>query len=189
MPLWHRFGLAILVLLASVSQAAAQEAGQGSADNLGPWKITNTILFAIGLGFLIAKYAPAFFNARSADIQKAIKDATGLKMDADLRYSEIDRKMATLAEEIARIRDQARIDMEREHARVRQETEQGIHRIQQNVAAEIEAFRQEGMRKVRQQTAQTALTVAEQQLRNRLAATTPDDLIHEFVALVERGNN
>src|SRR5947209_1006757 len=74
-------------------------------NTLGPWRIANTLLFAAVFGWFLYRTAPKFFNARSADIQKAIKDATGLKIEADFRYSEVDRKMATLAEEVKRMRN------------------------------------------------------------------------------------
>jgi F-type H+-transporting ATPase subunit b len=158
-------------------------------DTFGPWKVANTAIFVIVLGYLLSKSAPKFFNARSGDIQKAIKDATGLKIEADFRYSEIDRKMATLAEEVKKIRKEAAAEMEREHARVRRDTEEGVKRISHHVTAEIEAFRKEGMRKVRQQTAQSAVAFAERQLRDRMAGGEPGDLIQDFVHLVEQGKN
>ncbi|MBV9082741.1 MAG: ATP synthase F0 subunit B [Acidobacteriaceae bacterium] len=179
----------LLLFAVAAPEAFAQQSKVDETalmDRFGPWKIINTALFAIGLGLLIAKYAPAFFNARSADIQKAIRDATGLKMEADLRYSEIDRKMATLAQEVKRMRDQAAAEMEREHAKVRLETQQGIQRIHHNVMAEIEAFRQEGVRKVRQGTAQAALSLAERRLQDRVAPGEQDQLLREFIHLVER---
>jgi F0F1-type ATP synthase membrane subunit b/b' len=150
------------------------------------WKLINTAIFAVLLGYYIAKSAPRFFNARSADIQRAIKDATGLKMDADLRYSEADRKMATLAEAISRLRAEAAAEMEREHQRVRHETEQERDRIDHNVAAEIEAFRLAGIRQVRRRTATAALDLAEQQLRER-APGHEGDFLHDFVNIVEGG--
>ena len=181
---------AVLLLVTGAPHASAQESSaQETAllDRVGPWKIINFALFAIGLGLLLAKYAPAFFNARSADIQKAIRDATGLKMDADLRYSEIDRKMATLAQEVKRLRDEAAGEMEREHNRVRQDTAGGIERIHHNVMAEIEAFRQEGMRKVRRQTARAALELAERRIESRGGSGEQDHLLAEFIHLVEQG--
>ena len=153
------------------------------------WKVINTALFVIGLGYLLRRSAPAFFNARSADIQKAIKDATGLKIEADFRYSEIDRKMATLTEEIGRMRAQSAAAMEREHERMRQDTAVETQRLQHNVAAELEAFRNEGIRKVRQQTAQAAFALAEQRLRDKLTGAESDDRVHDFVQLVELGKN
>ncbi|MDQ2776521.1 MAG: ATP synthase F0 subunit B [Acidobacteriota bacterium] len=180
------------LLLSVCSQAAfAKGSDEQISEPAGDmkWKVINTALFVIGLGYLLRRSAPAFFNARSADIQKAIQDATGLKIEADFRYSEIDRKMATLTEEIGRMRAQSAAAMEREHERMRQDTAVEIQRLQQNIAAELEAFRNEGIRKVRRQTAQAAFALAEQRLRDKLAGSESDDLVRDFVQLVERGKN
>ena len=180
------------LLFAGASHIVAQEtAAQETAalDTVTKWKIINALIFAAGLGWFIWKYAPAFFNARSADIQKAIKDATGLKIEADFRYSEIDRKMATLADEIRRLREQSKIEMERDHERFRHETQAQIEHIHHNVSAEIDAFRQEGVQQVRRHTAQLALQSAERRLTQRFESGEPEDLLQDFIHLVERGKN
>jgi F0F1-type ATP synthase membrane subunit b/b' len=182
--------LAGLVLLAAAFHAAAQVPTQqetAAMDTVTLWKIANTLIFAAGLGYLIAKYAPAFFNARSSEIQKAIQDATGLKIEAEFRSSEIDRKMAGLAEEVKNLRQQYAGELEREHQRFWQETQAQIEHIHRNVSAEIEALRLEAMRRVRQRTAQLALEVAEHRLQDRVALERQDDFVHDFVQLVERG--
>ncbi|MGI9071332.1 MAG: hypothetical protein ACR2JB_08460 [Bryobacteraceae bacterium] len=182
--------LAALLLLAATRYAAAQvptPQETAAMDAVTRWKIANTLIFAIGLGYLIAKYAPAFFNARSSEIQKAIQDATGLKIEAEFRSSEIDRKMAGLAEEVKKLRQQYEGELEREHERFRQEADAEMQHIHRNVAAEIEALRLEGTRRVRQHTAQLALALAERRLQDRAAREPQDDLVQDFVDLVERG--
>lgn len=183
--------LAAFSLVFAVPRAFAQETPEETVvlDAVTRWKIINTALFVIGLGYLIAKFAPRFFNARSADIQKAIQDATGLRIEAEFRYSEIDRKMATLADEIKRMREQAAIEMERAHQRFRHETELEIEHIHANTRAEIDALRQEGADQVRRHTAQLALDSAERRLRDRLASQDSTPLIDDFIRLVERGKN
>ena len=168
-------------------ETAAQETG--ILDAVTRWKIINTAIFLAGLGWLIWKYAPAFFNARSADIQKAIKDATGLKLEADFRYSEVDRKMATLGDQVKRMREESARELEHQHNRLQQETQLEIERIHRNVAAETEAFRREGMYQVRRHTAQLALQSAEQQLQDRFRGSEPEDLLRNFIRLVEQGKN
>lgn len=148
------------------------------------WEIANFVIFLGLLSWGIAKSAPKFFNARSADIQRAIQEATGLKLDADFRYSEADRKLAALAEEIRRIREQAQLEFEREHEQVRAETRQELDRLSRNVEAEIEAFRAAGAARARQRAADTALALAEQQLRER-AAGQNQRFVNEFVHLVD----
>jgi F-type H+-transporting ATPase subunit b len=182
--------ISIVLLILGVPHLLAQETqAQETAalDAVTRWKIINTAIFVAALGYFLWKYAPAFFNARSADIQKAIKDATGLKMEAEFRYSEIDRKMATLAEEVKKMRERAAGEMERQHERFRHETQSEITHIQHNVAAEIEAFRQQGMIQVRQRTAELALEQAEKRLRERSAFAEGDDSVEDFIHLVERG--
>lgn len=188
--LWLCFCAAMLVL-AAAPHAFAQESQQENValDAVTRWKIANACIFVIGLGFLFWKYAPAFFNARSADIQKAIQDATGLKIEAEFRYSEIDRKMATLADEVKRLRRQSAAEMEREHQRFRHDTEMEIEHIYRNVAAEIDAFQNEGTRQIRRHTAQLALNLAERQLQDRFRSDEPAEFLQDFVHLVERGNN
>lgn len=158
-------------------------------DRVGKLKIINFSLFAIAIGYVLVKYSPRFFNARSADIQKAIQDATGLKLEADFRYSEIDRKMATLAEAVKKLREEASAEMQRAHERVLRQTQEEVAHINHNVAAETEAFEKEGADRVRRRAAQLALTAAERRLAERFAQGEPPGILQEFVHLVEQSKN
>jgi F-type H+-transporting ATPase subunit b len=158
-------------------------------DEVTKWKIINFAIFIIALGYAFIKLAPRFFNARSADIQKAIKNATGLKMDADFRYSEIDRKMANLAAEVERLRAESKAEMQREHERFRRETTEEVERIRHHATADIDALRAEGAGHVRQHTAQLAFALAERRLRDRFAASEPEDMLRDFANLVAGGKN
>ena len=198
-PIRALLPLAFLIFLFQPSLISAQEqpkdyavAEKGESPAPGKvflWKVLNTGIFAIAMAAIIAKTAPGFFSARSADIQRAIKEATGLKIAADFRYSESDRKLATLADQVKRLRLEAAEIMERDHRRILQETDQELEHIHANVAAEIEAFRAEGRQKIRRHTAQLALASAERRLRDRLSSGQFDNLVGDFVHLVEGGNN
>ena len=184
--------LLFLLLLAGLTMWGAPEPAKTEAakeDGILIWKIVNFAIFAGGIGYLIAKYSPAFFNARSSDIQKAIQDATGLKLNADLRYSEIDRKMANLASEVSKLRAEAQEEMEREHARMIAQTREEIAYIDRSTIAEIEALRAEGADKLRVHVSREALDLAEARLRERFAASDQKDLLRDFVQLVDRGKN
>jgi F-type H+-transporting ATPase subunit b len=183
---------AALLCVAGGTHARADELSpeeQAALDRVGRWKIVNFSLFAIGLGYAWVKYSPRVFNARSADIQKAIKDATGLKIEADFRYSEIDRKMATLADAVKKLREEGALEMQREHERFSQQTQDEISHINRNVAAQTEAFQKEGADRVRRHAAQLALSLAERRLQERFASGEPPELLRDFVHLVERGRN
>jgi F-type H+-transporting ATPase subunit b len=178
----------ICVLRAALPQENSPQE-TAALDVVSRWKIANTIIFVIGLAYLLVKFAPAFFNARSADIQKAIQDSMGLKIEAEFRYSEIDRRMAGLADEVNQLRRQAAAEMEREHAAFRQDTEMEIERIRHSIAAEIDAFRKDELREIRRHTADVALQLAERRMRDRLASAEPRNFLDDFVRLVEQGKN
>ena len=157
------------------------------------WHLINSAIFGAALVYALWKYSPAFFNARSAEIQKAIQDATGLKIQADFRYSEVDRKMATLPAEVARMREQARIEMGREQQRRREETQQELRHIENSLQAEIAASRSEGSLQIRRKAARMALDLAERQLQTGASAggdtAINQGLLGDFIHLIERGKN
>ena len=154
-----------------------------------PWSLINFAIFAVLFGWALMKLGPGFFNARSADIQKAIKDATGLKIEADFRYSEIDKRMANLPAEVEKLRAEARSNMQRVHEHLLAETREEEERIRRSTAAEIDALRDEGMQQVRLTAAQRAFGLAEKRLVERFAASDSEDMLHDFANLVERGKN
>ena len=184
-----QFGAVLFGFVLQLSAQESQAQETAALDAVTKWKIINTAIFAVLVGWFLWKFAPRFFNARSADIQKAIKDATGLKLEADYRYSEVDRKMASLAEEVKRMREQAQIEWDREHERLRKEADSDIAHIRQNVANEVEAFRLEGSQRLRRHTADLALQLAERRLHERFAQPGSGNLIDNFIHLVERGKN
>ena len=187
--LLHIFAASVLCCV-SVPQLGAQSpSGKEAAqeENEFTWHLINSIIFAAVLGYGIWKYAPAFFNARSEDIQRAIKDATGLKLQADFRHSEIDRKMATLPDEIRRMREVSRVAMDREHGRRRDETARELQHIQDSLRAEIAAAEEEASRQIRRRTAALAIESAERRLRERGPGGTGKDVVGDFIRLVERG--
>jgi len=168
--------------------AQDKPAETGETGNFG-WEVANFVLFAGLIGYFIVKYAASFFNARSADIQKAIQEATGLKLNADLRYSEIDRKMANLSSEVGKLRAEAQQEMGREHQRMLAQTKEEIAYIQRSTVAEIEGLRNEGADRLRVHATTEALARAETRLRERFANSDQQDQLAEFVNLVERGKN
>jgi len=153
------------------------------------WTLINFAMFVGLLTWGLVKFAPSFFEARSLDIQKAIKDATGLKIEADFRYSEIDKQMANLPAEMERLKSEARSNMQQVHASMLEETRQDEARIRASAAAEIAALQQQGQQEVRLLAAQRAFGLAEKRLAERYASSDSGDMLREFANLVERGKN
>lgn len=178
------FVAAVAAPLYSQQRESAARQEEAESEKLAGRKWINFALLVAGLGYLIAKKTPAFFNARTEEIQKAIKDATGLKMDADFRSSEIDRRMATLAQEIQKLREAAKADMERESRRIDAETLAALHRIQQHTTQEIESLRHQAALLVRDHAVRLATDLAISRLRDRPEQIKQNELVHAFAANV-----
>src|SRR5262245_5874476 len=71
------------------AEQASEHASEGSTD---VWKWANFVILAIGLGYLIVKNLPPFFQSRTKEIQAGIAEAQQLKRDADKRAAEIDAR-------------------------------------------------------------------------------------------------
>jgi F0F1-type ATP synthase membrane subunit b/b' len=176
----------------SHDETPEKEAEDSSTTGIGQdliFKWINFGIFAGGLGYFIVKKGPAFFNARTADIQKAIKDATGLKLEADFRSSEIDRKMATLGAEVQKLREESKVEMGREHRRIQDETELGVQRLQQHLTLELASLQQNGRTELRRHTSELAVSMAASKLRDQLRLDDHSRLIGLFADAVAQGKN
>jgi F-type H+-transporting ATPase subunit b len=190
----HLLGIALFGLLCLPVYSYSQETPQkddssssssesGGDENLG-LKWFNFAVLAAGLGYLAFKYAPAFFNARTDAIQKAIKDATGLKMDADFRSSEIDRKMATLSAEVSKLRAGADAEMRAEQERLAKETGQSLEQIRRHEAQEIASLEHTARLELSRHTAELAVAMAASRLRDRLTPADQEALVSRFAGQV-----
>jgi F0F1-type ATP synthase membrane subunit b/b' len=183
MKRWLWIGLFVVVTLTpaySAQIAKSERMEEAETEKLAGWKWANFALLVAGLGYFFVKKAPAFFNARTEEIQKAIKDATGLKMDADFRSSEIDKRMATLAEEVQKLRAVARADMEHEGQRIEAETRATLQRIHEHTLREIESLNQQAALAVREHAVRLATELAVTELRERPDQIDQNELIRGF---------
>ncbi|HXP88947.1 MAG TPA: ATP synthase F0 subunit B [Bryobacteraceae bacterium] len=177
----------VILMLGAASLLAQESAGaQKPEDNTNLWKWANFAILAAGLGYFIGKHAPGMFKARTAEIQKGIAEAQQVKRDAEKRAAEVDAKMTRLGADIEAFRAQAKTEMEREGARIRQETTAQIEKIHQQSALEIEFAGKTARRELREYAAQLALDLAKQRIQQRMTPALDAALVAGFVADLER---
>jgi len=175
----------LLVLLWVPALVLASEEGGHGAPSMTGWKWANFALLAGGLGYLIAKKAPAFFQGRTAEIQKGIADAAKLKADADARAAAIEKKMAELGAEIEALRAGARKESEAESERLREETARQFAKIQAQAEREIASAAKAARMELKTEAAELAIGLAEKQLLGRITAQAGRGLVADFVKDLE----
>lgn len=171
----------LFVAVACFGQEAQNQAAQAGQDSNETWRWINFAILAVGLFYLLIKNLPPYFQARSESIRKDIAEAQKLKQESDLRAAEIDKKVAGLGAEIEAFRKQSIEEMDREGARIRQDTAAQIQKINDQVQVEIESASKAARRELRLYASNLSLDLAAQRVRARLDANSEAALIDNFI--------
>ncbi len=173
--------LAAMLLLGATAIHAQEKVDEPiSKDEMLVWKWANFVILAGGAAYLLRKHLPKFFQDRTAEIQKDITEAQAQKQAAEKRAAEMDARLNTLGADIETFRVQAKIEMEREATRIRQETAHQIEKLQKQAEQEIESAGNLASRELHAYAARLALDLAEQRIRTRLDASTEAGLVDDF---------
>ncbi|MFM2125247.1 MAG: hypothetical protein RL328_1698 [Acidobacteriota bacterium] len=160
--------------------AAEEKKGEIEVSDTLKW--ANFAMLAVGLGIVLMKTLPKAFADRTAGIQKDIKEAQALKADAERRAAEVEKKVAALSNDIENFRSQAAKEMAAEGDRIRQETAAQIARVEQQASLEIETAAKVARRELRQYSSELALKLAEERVKAKLDGATASGLVDGFVA-------
>jgi len=192
--------LACLVLLAGfaflaparsqskISAEAEKVAETGPHNEKEPamyWQWANFILLAAALGYLIAKHAPPFFQARTEHINRDISQAQKLHSEAEQKAAEVDRRLANLDAEIAALKSEAQAEIAAETQRQRQRTAAEIVKIEAHARQEIEAAGKAARADLKRFATALAIQLAETKIRARMTPETQDILVRGFIQDLE----
>jgi len=171
--------LALVISLgAGLSFAEGTGGGEG---NLTFWKWANLLLLVGGLGYVIRKSVPPLFAARSQSILKDISESGKIRQDADARAAEVDRRLAGLETEIARLRADSQRESQAETQRLAAHTAAEIAKIHAQAEQEIGAAGKAARAELKRYAAELAVALAEQKIRARMTPATEDGLVRGFV--------
>jgi len=162
---------------------AKQERG---SDHVTLWKLVNFVLLAGGLGYLIGKKGRGFFRLRTAQIQKGIAEAARIKAEAEARYAGVERRLAGLGAEIESLRKSAREESLAEGERVHQQTERELKKIRAQAEQEIAAAAKAARQELQACSAQLAVRLAEQKIRQQMTADIETQLVASTIRELER---
>ena len=185
--------LALLTVFACAGLIAQEPAESKSAEHSTEpaepsivWKWVNFLMLAGGLGYFASKGLPAFFRARTGEIQKGIAEAQTFRMDAEKRASAMDSRLNLLGADIDKFRMQAHAEMEQEGLRIRHETAAHMQKLEQQAAQEIEAAGKTARRELKSYAAGLAMDLAEQQIRAGLDPRSIQALVDGFLKDLEK---
>lgn len=165
------------------------EAGHGEGEHKsgGPaevsvwWKWANFAILAGGLGYMIAKNAPAYFAARNEEIRKGLEEGAELQREANARTAAMEARLKNLEAEIAELRAKAKAEIANEGERVQAETAAAMAKIQAHAESEIASAAKNERAVLKTYAADLALKMAEEKLRGQLNTQADAGLIQGFL--------
>jgi F-type H+-transporting ATPase subunit b len=171
----------VIGLVLAVPAIFAQEQAEGGEGGLEVWKWVNFALLVAGLGYLVAKNAGPFFEARSRQIREDMAQANEIWKAAEARANEVERKLASLESEIAAFRNESHLEAQHETKRMKLQTAAEIARIKEHAEQEIAAAGKAARLELKRHSAHLAIGLAEEKARGRITPDTQDALVREFV--------
>jgi F-type H+-transporting ATPase subunit b len=181
----RRAAFALALGMAFAPSILPQEAAaRPEAEQHDPWIFWKWINFAIlagGLGYLISKHAPAFFDNRSKEILQGIADGAKALQEARSRAASIEQRLAGIQTEIDKLRGAGRAEMTEEGERMQRETERHLQKLQEQAAQEITLMTRASKDELRKYSAELALQLAEQRIRSRITKEDQNGLMDAFL--------
>jgi F-type H+-transporting ATPase subunit b len=167
-------------LIAAGAQQA-QEKSEAEGHEL-LFKIINFALLAGGLAYILRKPLADFFAARSNSIRKSLEEGRKALEASQAQLQAVEQKLAHLEEEIAAFKASATKEMEAEQQRMKQAAAEEAEKILESARAQIEISVRAAKLDLKSYTAQQAVQLAEELIRQRLDDSTRKRLVSQFVA-------
>lgn len=180
---WLALGMMIL-FVAAVPVHASEE---GGGDNLftapigWAFRWIQFIVVFGGVGYLLAKKAPAYFRRRAETIVASITESTKVKEEAERQLLEAEEKLRRLDQELAEMRRAAQREAAAEAGRIRQATQDEAKKIEHAAQAEIDAAERAARMELKALAARLAVERAEALIRKQMTPQTEAALLQSFM--------
>jgi F-type H+-transporting ATPase subunit b len=142
------------------------------------------------LVFILVKFGGSAMNkmlaARHAQLKKDIEEAAQGRLAAEARLAAQEKRMANLAQEVARLQASIKEEAEKEQARLLAVADEKSKRIQDDARFLMQQQVKEAERRFREELAGAAVRIAEEVVRRSVRVDDESRLAQSFVADIER---
>jgi F-type H+-transporting ATPase subunit b len=176
-----------VVTLAWAAEPAQEDSDKEAASEKREliYKIINFTLLAVALGYVLRKPMAEFFAGRSESIRKALDEGRAALKESQAKLDAVEEKLKHLEEEIAAFGASAEKEMKAERQRLAEETAREAEKILETARVRIETATRGARLQLQAFTAQQALQLAEQMIRERLDEPSRQRLVSQFIDSLE----
>ena len=168
------------------ARSRAVAAPEGSEENKSEgreliYKTVNFVILAGGLAFLLRKPLRQFFAQRSDSIRKSLEEARKALESSQAQLQAVEERLKKLDAEIFAFKAHAAQEIHGERERIRRETAEEAQKILDSARALIDTATRQARLELKNYTAQQAVELAEQMIRERLDDSGRRGLVSRFV--------
>ena len=160
--------------------SADEEHSSNFRDFIG--KTVNFIVLFGGLAYFLYKPIRNFLQKRSQEIEQGLKEAGDAQREAELKLREAKARLATLEDEVEKLKKEAEIEGQKERERIKYFAKQ-----------EIEMLMRAGIQDLKQYTAELASALAEERIKKKMSPEDQSFLIDKSIEkldeLYEKSNS
>lgn len=181
--------LALLVFAPLLSVRAAEE-GEHAADGVPAeliFKWLNFLTVFGGLGYLLRKPMREFFTGQREAIQSSIEEARRAREESRVRLRGVEERLARLEQEVEALRREAAENAAAEKQRIQETAQREAERILSTARAEMESVTRAARLELRAYAARLAVSLAEQEIRQRLTPQAHAALFQAFAGHLAPG--
>jgi F-type H+-transporting ATPase subunit b len=149
------------------------------------YKIINVSILVGALAFLLRKPVADFFGQRSASIRTGLEEGRKALEASQAQLKAAEEKLKHLEEEIADFKASAAREMEAESQRLKVAAAEAAEKIIQSARAQTDVAVRAAKLELKMYTAQQAVNLAEEIIRQRLDDAGRKKLVGDFLADVE----
>lgn len=176
--------LAVIPMVSLVLPGTALASGDGGALDF-VWRVANTLLLLGVLYVFARKPIQAFFQDRRDRIQGEVETAAQLRDQAEERYARLQRQLAELDTDLDRIRRTARERAEGERERILADARAAAVRVREDARIAIEQELRRAREELRREAADLSIEMAADLLRSEVGDSDRERLVDEFIGKVE----
>jgi F-type H+-transporting ATPase subunit b len=149
------------------------------------YKFINLSILVGALAYLLRRPVADFFAQRSASIRTGLEEGRRALEASQAQLRTVEEKLKHLEEEIAEFKASAAREMEAERQRLKQAEAEAAEKIIQSARAQTEAAVRAAKLELKTHTAQQAVKLAEEIIRQHLDDAGRKKLVGDFLSSVE----
>jgi len=187
-----RWYLSVSIVAVALVLVAGVAGASGDSDENGAETLKLVIYQGLNLALLLGvliyfgrKPISDFFSTRRSGIQSELSEAADLLSQAELRNSELQRRLVDLGSDIEGIREEAGRRAEEEADRILADARTTAERIRRDAKAAVAQELRRAQSELREEAADLALEIAARKLNEQVGGADRDRLVDEFILRVE----